>query len=344
MANGMQPGGEAASGPDTGNSGLIPNFEELKATLDFDPFGPRSDDAGAGEQGNQEGEGQEGAGEQGQQPSPPPPPPPPASAQPGGAAAAGNAPAADPGQPPEAGDPKDRTIADLQKLIGTLVARPAPAGAQPPAQPQGQPSAPAAPAAEPESPAYNFQVPRALIEGLADPEQAPQAMSTLVNGIMNTMAKDFRTALDATARAILAQVPQTISAVTTREQQVNAAREDLYTHFPRLASVARAAPAIEAGLWQQVATVAKAQGAEQWTEDFRNQVGAYLETAMFGATMPPAGGGGAPAAPSPAAPVGRQPRKTFAAGAAAGGRPGNSARSEFDDVLEAAGFAAIGGT
>jgi hypothetical protein len=293
MADSRDPGGEA-----------VPNFDEIKQALEFDPFTPPAS---------------EGAGEQpAEKPaeSPATPPAPGQAPQP----APGAAPTA-PGGGPTSEEDLRKLVADQRALIDRLQAMPT------------QPPAPAEPQGEAFQPVYTVDLPRELFQALGSDDEniRYKAMDSLVKGVMNTLANDTQRYVKAQIAAAVEQVtgalPGQIERVTTGEQM----RQDFYRAFPALAN-----PVLGEIVRGRLAAWAQSEaqrtgGKFTWSEDFRDRAGRALHQELG----IPIGGATSPAPSPPPPPAAPQPRKpSFSSGGNSGGGPANGPDANpFADVL-----------
>jgi hypothetical protein len=292
----------------------LPNFDEIKQALEFDPFAPPAS---------------EGASEQpAEQPAPapaaPPQAPPPQGEAPQPQPAA--APPA-PGGSPTSEEDLRKLIADQRALIDRLQQP------QQPAQPQGE----AAQAAEAVQPVYTVDLPRELFQALGSEDENVRykAMDGLVKGVMNTLAYDTQRYVQAQiAKAVgelTSSLPSRVQEISTGEQM----RRDFYAAFPALAN-----PVLGQIVQSRLAAWAQAEaqrsgGRFSWTEDFRNRAGQALHAELG---IPLAGGVQPSAPPAPQAPA-PQPaaaprRPSFSSGGTSGGgSPNGPSDNPFADIL-----------
>lgn len=290
---------------DSQDPGGLPNFDEIKSALEFDPFEPPAS---------------QGDGE----PKPTEPAP-----------SAPEAPAPQPGTPPGAAPPSGgsptseedlrRLIADQRALIDRLQQAP-PAQPAPAAQPEGE----AAP-----QPVYTVDLPRELFQALGSEDEniRYKAMDTLVKGVMNTLAFDTQRYVQAQiAKAVgdlTAGLPERVQQISTGEQM----RRDFFQAFPALAN-----PVLGQIVQGRLAAWAQAEaqrngGRFTWTEDFRNRAGQALHAELG---IPLAGGGqpSTPPAPQPPPATAPAPRKpSFSSGGTSGGSPNGPDSNPFADIL-----------
>lgn len=317
--------GTATPGSEGQGDALMPNFEELRETLQFDPFGPPStDDAGGDDVGGQQGEG-------GETQTPAAEPPREQAAQP----AAAEPPASDPSAAPEGGS-ENETLDSLRQLVSSFIVKDAGNRQEQPAAPQQQPQGQTQEQPRPQAPSYRFDLPDQIVDALESDDRTERktALNAMLNGVANRLAVDFRAAMQETARALINHVPQQVSQVTTAERQQQMLREDLYGNFPELKAVAERLPDADGMIWRTVSLAAQRAGVTEWNPQFRDQVGNYL-IASLGVQRQPRAGGQAQAAAPTAKP---KPRAPFAAGS--GSPPRNDvgtggSGNEFLDVLQA---------
>jgi hypothetical protein len=296
-----------------GEGAGMPNFDEIKQVLEFDPFSPPAS------------EGSGGQGETPAEPAPPEPPAAPTEGQPAPQPAPSAAPPQPGGGQPEEGDLR-KLIADQRALIESLQRQAQPAQAQP----QGEAAEPAF------QPVYTVDLPREVFQALGSDDENTRyrAMDGLVKGIMNTIAHD-------TQRYVQAQIAKAVGDVQTalpsRVQEVSAAeqmRQDFYRAYPALAN-----PLLGEVVRSRLSGWAQAEaqrngGRFSWTADFRDRAGQALH-AELGIPLPGAGSPPPPAptpTPQPAAPAPR--RASFASGGNSGSQPnGPSDNNPFADIL-----------
>lgn len=292
----------------------------LRETLAFDPstfFAPPAKD------GSGDGDGDGAA---------------PGDAAPGGAApgagggAASQPPAPTPSSPsdqaPKEGeDPLAALRASVQDL---LTKKPEPAKT-----PEAPPTPPAQGDQSKEPAGYDFTIPLEVVEALNADEPAvrQRAVSGLITGVANKLAKDFSAAMATMAQHVQRQAVEAALAQVQSQTETRTVKEDFYSNFPDLKRMADALPAMDGAIWQTVSQVAQNTGVKAWTPEFRNQVGALIRV-QLGLQQQ-----GAP--PPAAAPQGRPPaRAPFnAGGGGSGGRPNGAADSanDFLAVLGAGG-------
>lgn len=290
------------------DSTSVPNFDEIKQALEFDPFASPARE-GSGEQGSTTEAGTspaEPASTEGAAPQPTPSVAPP---QPGGS--------------PTSDDDLRKLIADQRALIDRLQAQPA----LPEAKPEGE---------APFQPVYTTDLPQELFQAMAsdDPNIRYKAMDGLVKGVMNTIAYD-------TQRYVKAQIAQAVAEVTgsipTRVQEVSSAdaiKRDFFSNFPALGN-----PVLGQIVQNRLSSWAQQEAARnggrfEWNADFRNRAGQALH-AELGIPLQ-----GQPQAAQPQPqqqPVQRQqpaPRRpSFSTGGNSGGSPNGQSDNPFADIL-----------
>lgn len=296
------------SDPDTGT---VPNFDDIKQALEFDPFTPPASQS-SGEQGSTEAPAGGSTpppapptGTEGQAPQPTPSAAPP---QPGG------------GQGGE--EDLRKLIADQRALIDRLQQ------AQPPvpqAKPEGEPEF---------QPVYNVDLPRELFQAMGSDDENVRykAMDGLIKGVMNTIAYDTQRYVKTQITQAIAEVTGSIPSRVQEVSQADALKRDFYGAFPALSNpVLTEIVRNRLGTWAQ-AEAARNGGKFQWTEDFRNRAGQALH-AELGIPLPAGGGTSSPAPAAQPRPVAQPRRASFSSGGNSGGSPNGQDPNPFSDVL-----------
>lgn len=205
--------------------------------------------------------------------------------------------------PPVPPAPSPETLA-LREVIETLKRTSQPKAGSDAAQPQ-------APDPLRDVPAYQFNLPPQVLNGLAheDPAVRGQTLSAVISAVGRTIHQQVLNQVHANLDALRQTIPEAVYGTVSETEMQRTVNTDFYGKYPQY-NTPMMRPLVQMAL-VQVAKANPALAANGWTPELRDAVGAYLQQQVPIAAKAPAAAPAGPKAPPvlmgqgsrPAAPV-----------------------------------------